>query len=268
MRARKKPIPYKFMPLIKEHTIGILPISLKPGDIALKMNQQANLGPGWDKWGSRSIIANIISGLSGCNPEYVHGGLCVGQGRLVEVNGNLRADNVSGSRFFANIYLTEIARDTATVSYDVWRCTDTELAQEVAIQAYPFVYQGALKSWGYNLGDALSSVGLTTASRVHSHGPPGAASGKPEKAPVGKKPDALDIAISEGRRFFCTQFIVWLYNVVSFRILGRGRNAIPLNDELAYPGMLAEVLHNRSSNFIYVGCIRGAHKASDTRKLF
>ncbi len=248
------------MPLIEQHTIGILPRNLKPGDIALKMNQQANLGPGWNKWGNKSLVSNLISDLSPFNPEYVHGGLSVGEGRLVEVNGGLTADNVSGSRFFANIYLTDIARDVASTSYDVWRCKDTELAGEVARQAYPFVYQGVKKGWGYNLRDALSSVGAKKASNVLGHGALGATSGKPAPAPLPANPDALDIAISEGRRFFCTQFVVWLYNIVSSRILRRGRGAILMDDSEAYPGYLAEVLHKRSSNFIYLGCIRGSQK--------
>jgi hypothetical protein len=232
------------------------------------MNQQANLGAGWNRWGNKSIISDLISGLSPFNPEYVHGGLAVGQGRLVEVNGGLTADNISGTRFFANIYLTDIARDLASSSYDVWRCKDSELAEQVAIQAYPFVYQGVQKGWGYNLRDALSSVGLKTASQVLGHGALGSTSGKPAQAPQRENPDALDIAISEGRRFFCTQFVVWLYNVVSSRILRRGRGAILMDDNEAYPGYLAEVLHKRSSNFIYLGCIRSSHKVGDIRKAF
>jgi hypothetical protein len=120
------------MPLIESHRIGILPLNLKPGDIALKMNPQAKLGAGWNRWGNKSIISNAISAFSALNPEYVHGGLSVGQSRLVEVNGGLTADNINGTRLFANIYLTDIARDVASTSFDVWRCQDTELAEEVA----------------------------------------------------------------------------------------------------------------------------------------
>jgi hypothetical protein len=256
------------MPLIENHKVGILPLNLRPGDIALKMNQQAKLGAGWSRWGSKSIISNAISAFTTINPEYVHGGLAVGQGRLVEVNGGLTADNINGTRLFANIYLTDIARDVASASFDVWRCKDTELANEVARQAYPFVYQGTLKGWGYNLRDAASSVGWKTAGQVLGHGSLGATSGKPAPAPARENPDALDIAISERRRFFCTQFVVWLYNVVSSRILHRGRGAILMDHKEAYPGYLAEVLHKRSSNFVYLGCIRSAHQAGDIKKLF
>ena len=241
------------MPLIQQHNIGILPGSLKPGDIALKLNPESNLGPGWNKWGGGGFISNVISSLS-YNPEYVHGGLAVGQGRLIEVNGMLPADNINGTRFFSNIYLTDIARDTPSTSYDVWRCADAGLGEDVAIQAYPFVAQGINKSWGYNLGAATASVGLMQA--IHPQRP--GTGGKPGQAPLRENPDAVDIALAEGRTFFCTQFVVWLYNVVSTRIQHRGHPAIPINDALAYPGMLAEVLQKRcSGRFTYVGCIRG-----------
>ena len=72
------------MSLIPHHRTGILATSLQPGDVALKMNQSADLGAGWQKWGSKSVIGNLIGGLSAFNPEYVHGGLSVGQGRLID----------------------------------------------------------------------------------------------------------------------------------------------------------------------------------------
>ncbi len=72
-----------------------------------------------------------------------------------------------------------------------------------------------------------------------------------------EKASAVEIAIWEKRRFYCTQFVVWLYNTVSARILNRGHGAILMNDQEAYPGYLAEVLHKRSANFTYVGAIRG-----------
>jgi hypothetical protein len=113
-----------------------------------------------------------------------------------------------------------------------------------------------------------AAVGWKTAGRVLGHGSLGATSGKPAPVPERKDPDALDIAIAERRRFYCTQFVVWLYNVVSSRILHRGRGAILMDDKEAVPGYLAEVLHKRSSNFVYVGCIRSSHSAGDIKKLF
>lgn len=68
------------MPLIQNHRTEILAASLPPGDIALKMNQNADFGAGWNTWGSKSVIGNLISGVSAFNPEYVHGGLAVGRG--------------------------------------------------------------------------------------------------------------------------------------------------------------------------------------------
>jgi hypothetical protein len=245
------------MALIDGHNIGILASNLQPGDIVLKLNQQANLGAGWKKWGSRSVIGNMISGFSVFNPEYVHGGLSVGQGRLIEVNGGIGPDDINGNRLTANIYLTDVKRDLGKDSYDVWRCNDTELAEEVARQAYPFVPIGVHKSWSYNISDAARSVGANVIAKVLGHGPLASTSGRRKEGPLPEKASAVDIAIWEKRRFYCTQFVVWLYNVVSARILKRGRGAILMNDQEAYPGYLAEVLHKRSSNFSYVGVIRG-----------
>jgi hypothetical protein len=237
--------------------MGILVSSLQPGDIVLKLNQRANMGAGWNKWGSRSVIGNLISGFSAFNPEYVHGGLSVGQGRLIEVNGGIPADAINGNRLMANIYLTDIKRDLGKDSYDVWRCNDVELAEAVAQQAFPFIPEGVNKSWSYNIRDAAKSVGLNVAAKIFGHGPLGATSGKREEGPLPEKASAVDIAIFEKRRFYCTQFVVWLYNTVSERILKRGRGAILMSDQEAYPGYLAEVLHKRSANFSYLGAIRG-----------
>src|SRR6266478_7589409 len=245
------------MSLIAGHNMGILVSSLQPGDVVLKLNQKANLGAGWNRWGSRSVIGNLISGFSVINPEYVHGGLSVGQGRLIEVNGGIGPDDINGNRLTANIYLTDIKRDLAKDSYDVWRCKDTALSEEVARQAYPFIPIGVHKSWSYNIRDALTSVGLGAAAKVLGRGPLGASSGNRQEGPLPEKASAVEIAIWEKRRFYCTQFVVWLYNTVSARILNRGHGAILMNDQEAYPGYLAEVLHKRSSNFSYVGAIRG-----------
>ncbi|HET8698226.1 MAG TPA: hypothetical protein VFO94_12105 [Gammaproteobacteria bacterium] len=245
------------MPLIASHNVGLLASNLQPGDIVLKLNQRANLGAGWNKWGSRSVIGNLISGFSVFNPEYVHGGLSVGQGRLIEVNGGIGPDNINGSRLLANIYLTDVKRDLGKDSYDVWRCNDPELAEEVARQAYPFIPAGVNKSWSYNIRDAAESVGLKVIGKVLGRGPLAATSGAKKQGPLPENASALDIAIWEKRRFYCTQFVVWLYNVTSSRILNRGRGAILMSDQEAYPGYLAEVLHKRSSNFSYVGALRG-----------
>src|SRR5262245_63691125 len=146
------------MALIASHNIGILASHLQPGDIALKLNQQATLGAGWNRWGNRSSISNLISAFSVFNPEYIHGGLAVGRGRLIEVNGGIGPDAIHGNRLTANIYLTDMKRDLGKDSFDVWRCNDTELAEEVARQAYPFIPIGVHKSWSYNIRDAALGV--------------------------------------------------------------------------------------------------------------
>jgi len=247
------------MPLIEAHHIGLLANDLKPGDVVLKLNQRSILGAGWSTWGSRSVISNLISAFSVFNPEYVHGGLSVGQGRLIEVNGGIGPDDINGNRLLANIYLTDVKRDLGKDSYDVWRCKDVELAQEVARQAYPFIPVGVNKSWSYNIRDAATGVGANWAAKIFGHGPLDSTSGKKKEGPLPEKPSAVEIAAWEKRRFYCTQFVVWLYNVTSSRILNRGRGAILMDDREAYPGYLAEVLHRRSSNFHYVGALRG-HK--------
>jgi len=246
------------MTLIAGHNVGILVADLKPGDVVIKLNQSANLGAGWNHWGEKSFISNVISGFCVVNSEYVHGGLCVGQGRLIEVNGGIPPDNIHGRRVMANIYLTDLKRDLRKDSYDVWRCKDVELAEEVARQAYPFVPVGVHKSWSYNLLDVATAVGLGPLAKALLPGTSfDAKSGVPTGAPLPEKASAIDIAVAEKLRFYCTQFVVWLYNTVSLRILKRGQPAILMNDKEALPGYLAEVLHKRSANFMYVGALRG-----------
>jgi hypothetical protein len=118
------------------------------------------------------------------------------------------------------------------------------------------------------LKDALANVGKSTLSKVLGHGPLGATSGPRKEGPLPEKASAVDIAVAEGRQFYCTQFVVWLYNIVSARILNRGRGAILMNDQEAYPGYLAEVLQKRSSNFDYLGSIRGTQNKGNFKKLF
>lgn len=248
------------MPLIQQR-MGILRNQTQPGDIVLKLYPRSNLGAGWNKWGSRNPIGALIKSLSAKNDEYGHGGLAVGPGKLVEVNGGLPKDSLGKSRLMANIYVTDLEKDTRSDSYDVFRCVDSELAERVAIEAFPFAAQGKDKSWNYNLTDALKSTGHGKLGRFLSM--IGMLSDTSGNSPVPEGyqvmleegATALDVANLEKRQFFCTQFVVWLYNLVAEKECGRFP-VIPLRAADAYPGALAEAL-NRSGIFYYAGSIRG-----------
>ena len=102
-------------------------------------------------------IGGFISTAS--KSPFVHGGLAIGGNEVVEVNGGLNPDSSGNSRILANIYKTNLTTDLKDNDYVVYRCRDTTLAKQVAIEATVFVKAGTEESWGYNLIDALKSLG-------------------------------------------------------------------------------------------------------------
>lgn len=220
--------------------VGMMRSQTKPGDIMIKLLRGG-------------VIGNFISKLSG-GSQYVHGGLAVGEGKLVEVNGGLGRDQLGKSRLLANIYVTDLMKDTRDTAYDVWRCSDRDLAEEVAIQAYPFAAQGHKKSWGYDLIAALRSTGSgssakdTDANRVEAY--------------MEANESVLAVANMDKRAFFCTQFVAWMYYQAALR---KGRSPpdqfVPIASKDAIPSALVAALE-RSAWFSYVGTIQAVHLKS------
>ncbi|MEK6234321.1 MAG: hypothetical protein N2C14_06390, partial [Planctomycetales bacterium] len=78
--------------------MGMMRTQTKPGDIVIKT-------------GTTELASKFISWITG-GSDYVHGGIAVGPGTLVEVNGGLPKDSRGKSRLMANIYVTDLIKDT------------------------------------------------------------------------------------------------------------------------------------------------------------
>jgi len=199
------------------------------------------------------LIGNVISALTDRSP-YVHGGLAVGDNKLVEVNGGLGPNQLGKSRLLANIYVTDLMKDTRNTAYDVWRCGHEELAEEVAIQAYPFAAQGYKKSWGYDLIAAVRSTGRGSSAKDND------ASGV--AAYVDTNESILSVANAQKKSFFCTQFVAWMYYQGAMKMgFDPPDQFIPIASKDASPAALVAALE-KSNWFQYVGTIQAVDTKS------
>jgi len=218
--------------------IGMMRSQTKPGDLMIKLNRGG-------------VISGFISVVSG-GTEYVHGGIAVGNNKLVEVNGGLPADSTGKCRILANIYVTDLMTDLKHEAYDVWRCDNQPLAEEVAIQAYPFAAQGRKKSWGYDLISALRSTGKGSSAKDKD------ASGV--AAYMDANESILSVANMQKKTFFCTQFMTWMYYQAALRMgFDPPDQYIPIASKDAIPKALVDALE-RSARFRYVGTIQRGNK--------
>lgn len=203
----------------------------KRGDMVIRIN-------------TGGAIGGAISAMSGS--EFVHGGLAIGGNEIVEVNGGLNPDSTGKGRILANIYKTNITTDLKDNDYVVYRCNDTDLATQVAIEASPFVASGSNSSWGYNLTGAVSSLmspSVTTGQFLY----------------IDENESVLSVARRENRNFFCTEWMVWVYQKTAEKMRKPLRIGIAPKD--AFPGALVTAL-DKSSSFTYVGAIRNVTSSS------
>lgn len=211
--------------------ILMLRTSTKPGDMVIRIN-------------TGGMIGGAISVASGS--EFVHGGLAIGDNEIVEVNGGLNPDSTGKGRILANIYKTNITTDLRDNDYVVYRCNDTELAKQVAIEAAPFVVSGSNSSWGYNLTGAVSSLmspSVNTGQFLY----------------IDENESVLAVARKENRNFFCTEFMVWIYLKTAEKLKKPVSIGVAAKD--AYPGALVAAL-DKSSSFTYIGAIRNVTSES------
>lgn len=215
--------------------IGMMRTQTRPGDMLIRVFTGGAIG------GVISFATN--------DSQFVHGGIAVGQNRMVEVNGGLNADRHTGQgRILANIYLTDLMTDLKDVTYVCYRPTDAGLGEDVAIQAYPFARRGVDKSFGYNISAAVKSTPLWRSLF-------GSAKGEPkEDMAIDENESVLSVAMAGKKSFFCTQFMVWIYGMTAKKT-GRAW-PFPLQAKDAYPGALVSAL-DASPLFAYQGVIRG-----------
>jgi len=213
--------------------IGMMRGQTAPGDMLIKIN-------------TGGIISKIIQGASGS--QFVHGGLAVGESRVIEVNGGLNPDNLGNSRLLANIYMTSLfSPDLRKESYVCYRCNDKDLGTQVAIEAYPFARQGYDKRWGYDIGSAVASTPIWQ----RLFGTPKQPTG--QFLYIDENESVLAAGNRECREWFCTQWMVWMYFKTAEKM--RKGFSFPLQPKLAFPGALVDAL-DKSSSFTYMGVIR------------
>jgi hypothetical protein len=212
--------------------IGMMRGGTAPGDMLVKIN-------------TGGIISKIISKAS--SSQFVHGGLAVGQSRVIEVNGGLSPDNLGNGRLLANIYMTSLfAPDLRHESYVCYRCIDTDLATQVAIEAYPFARQGYDKRWGYDVGAAIASTPIW--QRLFGTTPQATGQFKY----IDENESVLAAGNRECREWFCTQWMVWMYLKTAEKM--RKGFSFPLQPKVAFPGALVDAL-DKSPSFTYIGVI-------------
>lgn len=214
--------------------IGLMREQTKPGDLLIRINEGTDFG-------SIHIRSTVVTGLS--HSKFVHGGLAAGQNRIIEVNGFLNPDSTGKGRIIANIYMTDLfGVELRRNSYVVYRCRDAALAQQVAIEAHPFVRAGYDKSWGYNLIDALKSIVAKDKQKSGSF------------QYIDANESILAVAQHEAKNWFCTQWMVWMYEKTAEKM--RKGISIGIRAKDAYPGALVDAL-DRSRDFTYEGVIHG-----------
>lgn len=217
-------------------SIGMLRSGTKPGDMVIRVN-------------TGGVIGGAISTMT--NSEFVHGGLAVGENYLIEVNGGLNPDS-TGSRLLANIYKTSLYSDDLNGNeYVVYRHLDTNLAEQVAIEASPFVKAGVDVSWSYNLGDALGETCMPTSPGDIDRAELARRAGYVNFG-IDEDESVLAVAQREKLNFFCTQWMVWIYNITADKM--RKGFSLGISPKQALPGVLVKAL-DESPYFKYTGKI-------------
>jgi len=220
--------------------MGMLRTGTKPGDMVIRVKTGSFMQTG-------DAIAGVISTMTN-NSEYVHGGLAVGGNDVIEVSGGLNPD-ANGSRILANIYKSNLeSGDLIHNQYVVYRCINQRLAEQVAIEAFPFVKAGVDSSWGYNTGGGLSAVAFTS---TLTHEEEMRRAGYVNYS-IDENESVLAVAQKEKANWFCTEWMVWMYNVTADKM--RQHISIGIQPKDALPGPLVEALDSCSS-FKYMGKI-------------
>ena len=219
-----------------------------PGDVMLKLN-------------TGGLVGNIIG--SSTQSEYVHGGIA-GQGTIYDVNGGLATDWINGKRLLPNIYRTSLEETSQLkTAYQVWRCIKTPIVNIVHREAAAFVAVGTQKRWNYNFHvvDRVATriVGNITALAFGHNKTIGIDEKKldNERLFIANGGSFVGAAKQTNRSFFCTEWIVWMYLLASYKAAQEGyRQGLELNIRPyeAIPKDLARKL-NDSPDFTAIGII-------------
>lgn len=195
------------------------------------------------------VLGSLISKLQG-ESDFVHGGLAIGAGQMVEVNGGLGVSRKYGQRMTANIYRTRLHKENKRVKYVVYRPVNEDLGLNVAKEAVDFATEGEQAAWGalgYNLKAGIQSLDVYKGRFGDK-----SAEKKNRNVFLNQNESVVSMARREGKSFFCTQWMVWMYLMVSKQTKTFYNFNMAPKDAL--PGRLVAAL-DRSSDFTYKGCI-------------
>jgi hypothetical protein len=216
----------------------------EPGDMIILVNTGA-------------AISSLIEKATGS--MFTHGGLGLGQNKVIHVNGGLD-DGATGKRILASFYVTDMFEEELGSTYVVFRCNDAALAQEVAIQAAPFAKWGAdtTGGTGYNVSGGLGALGRLWTSVSESiftnESTPLSGSSGTKGGTFGCDEDESVLAVAQKaqQKFFCTEWMVYMY-VKTAKLKGK-TFSLPIQAKDAIPGTLVDALE-KSTFFRYVGAI-------------
>ena len=228
---------------------GMLRSQVRPGDVMLKLN-------------TSGLIPGVISKTT--HSEYVHGGIGGEGGTIYDVNGGLPDDQISGKRLLPNVYRSSLQQDNQMkTAYRVWRCTNVPIVDIVHREAAPFVAVGTNSRWRYNFHVVTRVVGAIVGSatnKVFTHKKNREIDEQKlniERLVVSNGGSFIDAAKQTNRDFFCTEWIVWMYLLASYKAAQEGhRQSLQLNIRPyeAIPNNLAQALIN-SPDFTLMGNI-------------
>jgi hypothetical protein len=183
--------------------------STRPGDILLKRmpTTVAEGSPKESSFLKKFYGWQLKHTAKGPVNYYIHAGLAVGDDMSVEVQGAL-----GKGQSYPSVYEVDLRKIIFPETYyEVWRFFTPWLPIDVAEEAKNFVDQAGKANpktgMGYGL---LSAFRSTDISIFRSHL-------KQDTYPADKKTSLWDHAVATKGKFFCSEFVVWLYNQVAWR---------------------------------------------------
>jgi hypothetical protein len=207
----------------------------EPGDILLK-RMPKTVADGGRKEGrflKKFYAWQLKHTAKGDINYYIHAGLAVGDDKAVEVQGDL-----GPGQAYPSIYEIDLGNIMFPQTYyEVWRMPRMPiLAHLVAKEAKEFVKKAAKANpktgMGYGLLSALRSTDIGI---FRSH--------LKQDAPADKNKSLWDHAVGSKGKFFCSEFVVWMYFQVAARIGYSPPNQfIGINSSAANPNALGDAL--------------------------
>jgi hypothetical protein len=182
---------------------------LRPGDIMLKVSDGSAVS-GAIQLGQRLV--------GGANPQVVHAGVMFDSTYIVEAQG-------------AGIIANDLRVQDQRYGYHVFRCTNSSMAAGAGTCAkLMFDIHARGKNLGYSVPGAVGSL-----------------FGRGRAASRDQMDDLLDrILAGRGQRFFCSQFVVFVYQFVAEQNGMSASAMFNLSDAKASPSTLASALSGRA----------------------